>query len=68
MSESAIAAIQQNVARYGLSTLLIMGNFGNLFTILILNAVIKTKSQLMFIVFTLCFDIKLDCYQYSTCF
>ncbi len=35
MSASTLLSIQKNVARYGLSTLLILGNFGNLFTMLI---------------------------------
>ena len=37
MSTSAIQAAQKNVARYGLSTLLIFGNVGNIFTIIILT-------------------------------
>jgi hypothetical protein len=36
MSASTLFSIQKNVARYGLSTLLVLGNFGNLFTTLIL--------------------------------
>jgi hypothetical protein len=43
MSSSAIFAVQQNVARYGLSTLLVLGNFGNLFTIIILARTSKQK-------------------------
>jgi hypothetical protein len=35
MSASTLFYIQQNVARYGLSTILVLGNFGNLFTIII---------------------------------
>jgi len=43
MSSSTIFAIQQNVARYGLSALLVLGNFGNIFTILILIRSSKHK-------------------------
>ena len=35
MSASTLLSIQKNVARYGLSTILVLGNFGNLFTMLI---------------------------------
>lgn len=35
MSASTLLSIQKNVARYGLSTLLVLGNFGNIFTMLI---------------------------------
>ncbi len=35
-SPSILFAIQQNIALYGLSTLLVLGNFGNIFTIIIL--------------------------------
>lgn len=40
---SSLAVIQQNVARYGLSTLLVFGNFGNLFTIVLLSRSAKQK-------------------------
>ncbi|CAF1025733.1 unnamed protein product [Rotaria sordida] len=40
---SSLTIIQQNVARYGLSTLLVLGNVGNLFTILILSRSVKQK-------------------------
>jgi hypothetical protein len=43
MSASTLFAIQQNVARYGLSTLLVLGNVGNLFTMLILIRSSKQK-------------------------
>ncbi len=43
MSSSAIFAAQQNVAIYGLSTLLVLGNFGNLFTIIILTRTTKQR-------------------------
>jgi hypothetical protein len=43
MSASTLFAIQQNVARYGLSTLLVLGNVGNLFTMLILIRASKQK-------------------------
>ncbi len=36
MSASILFSIQQYVALYGLSTILVLGNFGNIFTILIL--------------------------------
>ncbi|CAF3743510.1 unnamed protein product [Adineta steineri] len=42
-STSILFTIQQNIGRYGLSTLLILGNFGNLFTILILGRSLKQK-------------------------
>jgi hypothetical protein len=42
MSEASILlAIQHNVARYGLATLLVLGNFGNIFTIIIFTRGIK---------------------------
>ena len=40
---SSLAVIQQNVARYGLSALLVFGNFGNLFTIVLLSRSAKQK-------------------------
>ncbi|CAF2857827.1 unnamed protein product [Rotaria sp. Silwood2] len=40
---SSLAIIQQNVARYGLSTLLVLGNVGNIFTIFILSRSVKQK-------------------------
>jgi hypothetical protein len=43
MSSSSLFAVQQNVARYGLSTLLVFGNFGNLFTIIILTRTSKQR-------------------------
>ena len=43
MSAATISVIQQNVARYGLFTLLVLGNFGNLFTTLILTRSSKQK-------------------------
>ncbi len=45
MSASTIFAIQQNIARYGLSTLLVFGNFGNLFTILFLTRSSKQRTN-----------------------
>jgi len=36
MSTSTIAAAQRNIALYGMSTLLVLGNFGNICTIIIL--------------------------------
>ena len=43
MSSSTLFAVQQNIARYGLSALLILGNFGNLFTIIILTRTSKHR-------------------------
>jgi hypothetical protein len=43
MSTSAIVAAQRNIARYGLSTLLILGNFENIFTIIILTRTVKRQ-------------------------
>lgn len=43
MSTAAIVAAQRNIARYGLSTLLVLGNFGNIFTILILGRTTKQR-------------------------
>jgi hypothetical protein len=43
MSVSTLNSIQNNVALYGLSTLLVLGNFGNLFTILILQRLAKRR-------------------------
>ena len=40
---SSLEVVQQNVARYGLSTLLILGNFGNLFTVVLLSRSVKQK-------------------------
>jgi hypothetical protein len=40
---STLAAVQQNFARYGLSALLALGNFGNIFTIIILVRAIKRQ-------------------------
>jgi len=37
MSTAIITAVQRNIARYGLSALLISGNFGNIFTIILLG-------------------------------
>jgi hypothetical protein len=43
MSTASIVAAQRNIARYGISTLLILGNFGNIFTIIILARSIKRQ-------------------------
>lgn len=43
MSTASIVAAQLDVARYGLSALLILGNIGNLFTIIILAKGIKQR-------------------------
>ena len=43
MSTAGILAAQKNIARYGLSTLLVLGNFGNVFTILILGRTTKQR-------------------------
>jgi hypothetical protein len=43
MPNITVFLIQQNVARYGLSILIIFGNFGNLFTVLILAQSVKQR-------------------------
>ncbi|UJR26952.1 hypothetical protein I4U23_008259 [Adineta vaga] len=43
MSTAAIADAQKNVARYGLSVLLVFGNIGNILTIIILTKTTKQK-------------------------
>ena len=43
MSTTSVLLIQQNIARYGLSILIILGNFGNLFTVLILAQSAKRR-------------------------
>lgn len=45
MSNSTLISLQQNIARYGLSILIIFGNFGNLFTVLILVQSAKRRSN-----------------------
>jgi hypothetical protein len=41
MSTTDIVLAQRNIARYGLSALLVLGNFGNIFTIIILARTTK---------------------------
>ena len=43
LDSSTLYLIQKNVARYGLSALLIFGNIGNIFTIIILTKTTKQK-------------------------
>ncbi len=43
MSTASIVDAQRNIARYGLSTLLVLGNFGNIFTIILLARGIKRQ-------------------------
>jgi hypothetical protein len=43
MSTASIVDAQHNIARYGLSTLLVLGNFGNIFTIILLARGIKRQ-------------------------
>jgi len=45
MSTSSIVAAQKNVGLYGLSTLLILGNFGNIFTMIILARRIRRQPK-----------------------
>jgi hypothetical protein len=43
MSSSTLLTIQKNLGRYGLSSMLILGNIGNLFTVIILTKTLKKQ-------------------------